>query len=336
MMRKYWLLLSLCLIPVLSVNPCTTFVLKTSNGVYFGRNLDWISDMGLMIINKRGITKQSLVFAPEKSIGWTSKYGSITFNQFGKEFPFGGINEKGLVIEIMISEAEYPEVDKRPVVNELQWIQYQLDNCATVAEVIATDSLLRIGQTHELLHYLITDANGNTAVVEFIGGKMVSYTDKELPICVLENEPYANSMDNFKNDETCRFNTAANLIKNYKGNSSSSAIDYSFKILQEVALSAEWSVVYDINNRQVHFKTSTNQDIRIVDMKSFDFSCTSGVWSYDLTGTHKGEVNKQFVKLNIGANTELLKKAMEINVVNLEPAQSNQLANYFKECICEK
>jgi choloylglycine hydrolase len=26
---------------------------------------------------------------------WTSRYGSITFNQYGREFPSGGINEKG-------------------------------------------------------------------------------------------------------------------------------------------------------------------------------------------------------------------------------------------------
>src|SRR5687768_14824235 len=138
-----------------SVYPCTTFVLKTKNGLYFGRNLDWVSDLGLVIVNQQNVTKESLVFPPEKPINWTSKYGSVTFNQFGKEFPFGGINEKGLVIEIMVSMAEYAEPDERPIVNELQWIQYQLDNSATIEEVIQTDAFLRIGQTHEILHYLI-------------------------------------------------------------------------------------------------------------------------------------------------------------------------------------
>jgi choloylglycine hydrolase len=32
-----------------------------------------------------------------KTISWISKYGSITFNQYGREFPTGGMNEKGLV-----------------------------------------------------------------------------------------------------------------------------------------------------------------------------------------------------------------------------------------------
>ncbi len=190
-MKKYILLLTAILIPVVQVFPCTTFVLKTKNGLFFGRNLDWVSDLGLVIINQRNLTKESFVFPPEKPISWTSKYGSVTFNQFGKEFPFGGINEKGLVIEIMVSMAEYPEVDERPVVNELQWIQYQLDNCATVEEVIQTDALLRIGQTHEILHYLICDSTGNTAVIEFIRGKMVVYKGNDLPVPVLENEEYS-------------------------------------------------------------------------------------------------------------------------------------------------
>lgn len=81
---------------------CTTFVLKNSNNLVFGRNLDWFSDNGIVVINKLNIKKTALVFPPEKPVTWTSRYGSITFNQFGKEFPFGGINEKGLVVELMV------------------------------------------------------------------------------------------------------------------------------------------------------------------------------------------------------------------------------------------
>jgi Penicillin V acylase and related amidases len=53
-----------------------------------------------------------MIQPPEKPIEWISKYGSITFNQSGREFPHGGINEKGLVIEQMwLDEAAYPEMD---------------------------------------------------------------------------------------------------------------------------------------------------------------------------------------------------------------------------------
>ena len=335
-MKKYLLLLAGMVTSVLTVQPCTTFVLKTKNGLFFGRNLDWVSDLGLIIINQRNVEKNSLVFEPEKPIAWTSQYGSLTFNQFGKEFPFGGINEKGLVIEIMVSDAEYPEPDERPVVNELQWVQYQLDNCASVAEVIRTDSMIRIGQTYERLHYLVCDAEGNAAVIEFLGGKMRVYQGEDLPVAVLENESYDQSLNDLQNNKTCRFSTAANMLKSYKGNSVNAGVEYSFKILEKVALSAEWSIVYDIKNGEIFFRTTTIPELRNIHLHEFDFTCSNGVFSYDLSDTHQGDIGQRFSRLNTGANTDILKKALELNAVKLENAQSNQLFNYFKTCSCRK
>lgn len=332
-MKKIIALFLATIITITSVRPCTTFVLKTKNGLYFGRNLDWVSDMGLVIVNQRNTVKSSFVFAPEKSISWTSKYGSITFNQFGKEFPFGGINEKGLVVEVMVSPTDYPETDERPIVNELQWVQYQLDNCATIDEVLATDKLIRIGQAHEGLHYLICDAKGNAAIIEFIGGKMISYKGDEVVAPVLENETYKASVESYENKEACRFTTAADMVKEYKG---SNGVEYSFEILKEVALSAEWSVVYDITKKQIHFRTNSVEDIRIVDLNNFDFGCASNNLSFDMSKTSFGDISNKFIKLNEGTNTDFLKKAMMANVVLLENDQYAQLVDYFKECKCEK
>ena len=69
---------------VLSALSCTTFVIHTKNSLVFGRNLDWVSDNGVIVVNKRNVSKTSLVFPPEKAAIWTSKYGSVTINQFGK------------------------------------------------------------------------------------------------------------------------------------------------------------------------------------------------------------------------------------------------------------
>jgi hypothetical protein len=331
-MKKIVALFFATVITVHSTFPCTTFVLKTKNGLYFGRNLDWVSDMGLVIVNQRNTSKTSFVFPPERSISWTSKYGSISFNQFGKEFPFGGINEKGLVVEVMVSPTDYPEADERPIVNELQWVQYQLDNCATIDEVLATDKVIRIGQAHEGLHYLICDAEGNVAVVEFIGGKMVSYKGDKLVAPVLENETYETSREGYQNKEACRFTTAADMVKEYKG---ANGVEYSFEILKEVALSAEWSVVYDIHKKQIHFRTNSIEDIRIVDLNSFDFGCASDNLSYDMSKVSIGNITDKFIKLNVGTNTEFLKKAMMANVVVMEKEQYGMLVDYFKECKCE-
>jgi choloylglycine hydrolase len=70
-----------------NIYPCTTFCLKADKDIIFGRNLDFSVGLGYVTINKRNVTKTAFIEPPEKQITWTSKYGSITFNQIGREFP---------------------------------------------------------------------------------------------------------------------------------------------------------------------------------------------------------------------------------------------------------
>src|SRR5258708_28633340 len=121
------------LLGVINAFPCTTFVMQGDGHIYFGRNLDWDWESGLVIVNQRNIKKTAVVMPGNAPAQWTSKYGSVTFNQFGQEMPYGGMNEAGLVVENMwLDETKYPAPDSRPSINLLQWIQYQLDNCRTV------------------------------------------------------------------------------------------------------------------------------------------------------------------------------------------------------------
>src|SRR6187399_2207527 len=143
-MKKILLLVSL-LASVNVANPCTTFFLQHNGQMVFGRNYDWVADAGIVCTNQRGLAKTSVKNPDGNTISWVSLYGSITFNQYGKEFPTGGMNEKGLVVELMwLDGTHYPQKDQRPSVDVLQWIQYQLDNSGSVEEVIKTDATLRI------------------------------------------------------------------------------------------------------------------------------------------------------------------------------------------------
>ncbi|GAG92346.1 unnamed protein product, partial [marine sediment metagenome] len=157
MKKKNIVILIVCLIVFYlssNVYPCTTFCIKDNKNIIFGRNFDFSTGFGYVIINKRNVTKTALVFPPEKPITWTSKYGSITFNQMGRELPYGGINEAGLVIEQMwLDKTKYPESDNRYGLSELQWIQYQLDNSTTINDVIASDRLVRVSfQSYAPIH----------------------------------------------------------------------------------------------------------------------------------------------------------------------------------------
>ena len=122
-----------CLIPQ-PCQPCTSFCLYHGNQLLFGSNLDWYLDDGLVIVNKRGVSKTAMTYINMDSnpTSWTSKYGSLTFNQYGREITFSGINEAGLVVStMMLLETEYPAPDSRPSLGPGQWTQYQLDNSST-------------------------------------------------------------------------------------------------------------------------------------------------------------------------------------------------------------
>ncbi|MFL6467911.1 MAG: linear amide C-N hydrolase, partial [Pyrinomonadaceae bacterium] len=140
---------------------CTTFCLKNKAEVLFGKNYDWTLGDGTIFVNKRGMAKSSSL-ASEKNIAkWASKYGSVTFNQYGWESPSGGMNEMGVVIELMwLEDAVYPKPDDRPALDVLEWIQYQLDTSSTTNEVISKANSVRISSKVPL-HYLVSDRGGN-------------------------------------------------------------------------------------------------------------------------------------------------------------------------------
>ena len=158
---------------------CTSFFLDQETGPVVGANFDWPVSDGLIVINKKGF-KKSAMTDPEKKlnpVSWSSKYGSVTFNMYGIEWPWAGMNETGLVITSMeLEETRYPDPDDRPSLHLGQWVQYQLDNFSSVDDVISNGEQIRIRQRSRGhgIHYLVGDASGNRAVVEFIAGRFFS------------------------------------------------------------------------------------------------------------------------------------------------------------------
>lgn len=315
-------------------NSCTTFVIQNDNSLVFGRNLDWVSDNGLIVVNKRNVQKSSLIFPPEKTTKWTSKYGSVTFNQFGKEFPFGGINEKGLVVEIMLVEGNYPSVDNRTALNELQWVQYQLDNASSIDEVIASDQFIRISKIDQNIHFLVCDNSGNVAVIEFDKKGMIIYRGDDLPIPVLENDSYSQSLAKMHANVKCRFKTASEMIEQYQAAPKSSVIDYSFTILDKVALDGSWSIVYDIKNMEIHFKTASDKTIRKIRFNDFDFNCSEMSKLYDLKRKDKDYINSYFVNFTSELNTTKFNEAVKSNRIQLPKEVLNLFYGYNGTCYC--
>jgi len=307
-----------------SLDACTTFCLDDGESLVFGRNLDWSIGVGLVIVNKRGLSKMALIPPLDVPASWISRYGSVTFNQYGRELPMGGLNEKGLVVEQMwLQDTQYPERDDRPALNELAWIQYQLDNFMSVDEVIASDPDIRITPESAPLHFLICDRTGQTAVIEFLKGKMVVHKGEELPFKTLANSTYERSLaylkslDGFGGDNILssdspnsvdRFARAVRGTDQYRKKECGGVIDYAFEILKDVSQgkSTQWSIVYDVKGPAVHFKTGKSPKIKILNLKDIDFSCETPCRVLDIDSDGAGDVHARFVDYTTEINKKLI------------------------------
>jgi penicillin V acylase-like amidase (Ntn superfamily) len=304
---------------------CTTFFINKDGQMVFGRNYDWVTETGMVNTNLRGLRKTSLELEKGNLVSWISKYGSITFNQYGKEFPTGGMNEKGLVVELMwLSESQFPEPDKRPALSVLQWIQYQLDNCSNIDEVIATDVKVRITSKGAPQHYLIADAKGQAATIEFLNGTMVVHKGSSLPYSVLTNSTYQESVNavkkladqknatHFTDNSIERFSTACTMVKQMQQtNIDKPLTDYAFDILKAVSQDSytKWSIVYDISNKKVYFKTADYPTVKSFGFQGFDLSCTAKPLSFNMNRPASGDISKQFLPYSDEVNKARLKEA---------------------------
>src|SRR5262249_55152461 len=209
----------------------------------------------------------------------------------------------------------YPAADARPAVGILEWIQYNLDRHASVAEVVALAEAVR--PTSRIpIHYLVSDPSGDAATLEFLDGKLVIHRGATMPVKALANSTYADSVAAFEKAKGVppaslssidRFVRAAMLA----GQGNAAPIGRGFEILDSVAQPnfTRWSVVYDLQAREVHFKTEGNRAIRRIALAGLDFSCTGPVKMLDITSGAAGDVSGALVDYTTAANRALIESA---------------------------
>ena len=131
------LILLLTSLYALELGACTRVVYKGEEQLYLtARSMDWKEDiMTNLWVFPRGM-KKSGETGPN-SLQWTSKYGSVVAAAYDIAST-DGMNEKGLVANLLwLAESEYPVWDgKKPGLSIAAWVQYVLDNFATVSEAV--------------------------------------------------------------------------------------------------------------------------------------------------------------------------------------------------------
>ena len=161
-----------------------------------GRSLDWKTPIPTnLYVYPRGISKVGNT-TPD-AVRWTSRYGAI----YAVSYDGGvteGMNEKGLVVNGLFCKGTIyvnDQTTNRPPMSLAVFVAWLLDMNSTTAEVCEVlrrhdfniSGATFDGGTVSALHWGVTDAGGNTAVIEFDHGNINIYEGDSLNI--LTNDP---------------------------------------------------------------------------------------------------------------------------------------------------
>lgn len=176
---------------------CTRLVyLGPNDTVITARSMDWKLDLGTNLwALPRGMEREGC--AGPNSIKWTSLYGSVVASAYDM-CTTDGVNDAGLSANLLwLVESEYPAYDgSTPGLSIAAWAQYVLDRCGSVAEaveVLAAEPFTIVtaavpGEDRlATLHMSLSDASGDSAIIEYIGGRQTIHHSREHQ--VMTNSP---------------------------------------------------------------------------------------------------------------------------------------------------
>ncbi len=183
-------------------------VLWGDNGqaVLAARTMEFYTDdLPNLVMFPRGLHRHGGDF--EGALRWTSKFASLAVSAMQGAGIDDGVNEKGLGAHLLwLQDASYEPRDGRPGLSYVLWAQYLLDNFATVQDALVDLPRIQIVAAPVLVagaakvlpvHVAIEDAGGDSAVIEFIDGKLTVHHGRQY--AVMTNEPaYPQQLENLK------------------------------------------------------------------------------------------------------------------------------------------
>ena len=157
---------------------CTSFQAGKAdgNGFWYGRNYDYYKNPTMVTISRPKKGYSSIAVSDMSHFGYSLDKLPTSFMTkvsclAAVYAPVDGINEKGLCTSIMAlpKQASQQATDKHDVGTTII-MRLWLDRCATVEEALAL--LETVDVRHDATvgsgyHYMVADANGDCAVVEF-------------------------------------------------------------------------------------------------------------------------------------------------------------------------
>lgn len=293
----------------------------------------YISDMPNIVVYPRGTDRTGE--AGDNSLHWKSKYGNVVITAFNSHAATDGMNEHGLAVHLLyLSKTQYElRNSKIPAISNLLWSQFILDNYKTVKEALAATQEFQVVATvlHDKewpLHLTMQDPTGDSAVIEYINGKMKIYHGPQYN--VMTNEPAYNiQLSNLKRykefggklpmpgdiDPLSRFVRASSYLKTLpQPTNPVEAIAGVLSVIRTVTVpfgaqdtsasaaedtwATRWVSMADLTNKVYYFNSTTTPNIIWVDFANLNFNTGAPVLSIDPTNINLvGEVSKKMTKI---------------------------------------
>ena len=338
---------------------CTTLTLKDNRDLLLAQNYDFYYGHGLVITNPRGVEKVALGDDERLSARWVARYGSVTFNQFARELPVCGMNETGLTIGSMWHAVDAPPAPAgSELINELQWIQFQLDQCASVRDVIQRLDDVRLSVAKYPMHYLVSDPSGDAAIVEHDGEGFVAYESPNALAC--SNAPFLETLDYFGRLEHLRseqvriwqpiLDRAAKamlLSREFRDRDSGlPAVDYAFGALDQVRLQVGmrdlfnwlgkglppsqtfWQIVFDGTRKIIYFRSPGRKNLRWINLPELDLSPGAAAAVLDVQTPQTGDVTDLFETYTRAANERIVTLSFKPIQDQFPPSEQEALIRY--------
>ena len=321
-------------IPQKRVRACTRVVYQGNKDmVITGRTMDWKEDTRSNIwIFPRGMERNGEV--GKDPMRWKSKYGSVVTSAYDI-CSTDGMNEKGLVANLLwLAESSYPQWNgEKPALSIAAWVQYMLDNFATVSEAVSeiekntfdvVSDMMPDGTRMATLHLSISDATGDNAIFEYIDGKLNIHHNRSYQ--VMTNSPVFDqqlALDDYwktiggttflpgTNRAADRFVRASFYINAIpKTEDPRTALASVFSVIRNTSVpfgistpdqpnisSTRWRTVSDQKDKVYYFESTLYPNVFWVDFKDVDFSEKASVKKLNLLDgkTYAGNTAKDFV-----------------------------------------
>lgn len=313
--------LILVLIPEGNSLACTSFSMDTPDGTIYGTNCDlFIPGDGLVFVNRRDIAKEGYGANTEGNvIAWVAKYGSVTFNLAGRELAWGGINETGLVMSTMqLNASKCPKPDTRFPMGAGLMVQYILDTCDNVDDVLEALKPIRPPESECDNHFLVMDGKGNTLAIEYLDRKLVTYSGADLPVKAMANMRYDRAAKAYERGgprwwwsnpgaSAQRVAGSENRAREYDAQFDTCSVTYAFETLTRIVAAphTKWNIVMDPTLKKVWFRSARSPAVKFFTLDAFDFSCDAPLVMLDLNTDLEGDVGGSFIPFDHEVNKEL-------------------------------